>query len=133
MTTIETLLGDLAAGRIEVIDLTAPLSDRTTIIQLPPPFANTDGFQVSTSGGNTAVDANGYRWNGNGSLVISAIPVVYSGATIGRSFRGGERMPMRFDHADHVQSVAAHTSAAASSCRAEKAPAKSASLTNACS
>ena len=46
MTTIETLLGDLAAGRIEVIDLTAPLSDKTTIIQLPPPFANTAGFQL---------------------------------------------------------------------------------------
>lgn len=46
MTTIETLLGDLAAGRIEVIDLTAPLSEKTTIIQLPPPFANTDGFQL---------------------------------------------------------------------------------------
>ena len=46
MTTIDTLLGDLAAGRIEVIDLTAPLSDKTTIIQLPPPFANTNGFQL---------------------------------------------------------------------------------------
>ncbi|MDA0302417.1 MAG: cyclase family protein [Chloroflexi bacterium] len=46
MTTIETLLGDLAAGRIEVIDLTAPLSNQTTIIQLPPPFANTDGFKL---------------------------------------------------------------------------------------
>jgi kynurenine formamidase len=46
MTTIETLLGDLAAGRIEVIDLTAPLSEKTTIIQLPPPFANTDGFRL---------------------------------------------------------------------------------------
>ncbi|MGE3857395.1 MAG: cyclase family protein [Dehalococcoidia bacterium] len=46
MTTIETLLAELAAGRIEVIDLTAPLSEKTTIIQLPPPFANTDGFKL---------------------------------------------------------------------------------------
>ncbi len=46
MTTIDTLLGDLAAGRVEIIDLTAPLTDQTTIIQLPPPFANTNGFQL---------------------------------------------------------------------------------------
>ena len=38
---------------------------------------------MSTSGGNTAVDAAGYRWNGNGSLTVSAIPVFYSGATLG--------------------------------------------------
>ena len=29
-----------------MIDLTAPLSDRTPIIQLPPPFANTPGFAL---------------------------------------------------------------------------------------
>ena len=34
-------------GRIDVIDLTAPLSERTPIIQLPPPFANTRRFELS--------------------------------------------------------------------------------------
>ncbi|MFN8636770.1 MAG: cyclase family protein [Chloroflexota bacterium] len=46
MTTLTTLLADLAAGRVEVIDLTAPLSDDTPVIQLPPPFANTNGFTL---------------------------------------------------------------------------------------
>src|SRR5262245_12381158 len=40
-----SLLSDLSAavtgGQVEVIDLTAPLSDRTPILQLPPPFGNT--------------------------------------------------------------------------------------------
>jgi kynurenine formamidase len=45
-----TLLGDVVAalgdGRLDVIDLTAPLSDRTPILQLPPPFANTQAFAL---------------------------------------------------------------------------------------
>ena len=40
MSTLTTLLADLAAGRVQVTDLPAPLSDRTPVIQLPPPFAN---------------------------------------------------------------------------------------------
>jgi len=46
MTALTTLLADLAAGRVEVVDLTAPLSEATPIIQLPPPFANTRGFAL---------------------------------------------------------------------------------------
>ncbi|MEA3247618.1 MAG: Ig-like domain-containing protein [Gemmatimonadota bacterium] len=46
-------------------------------------FANVDGFAITTSGGNTAVDATGYRWTGNGSLTVNALPVMYSGSSIG--------------------------------------------------
>ena len=46
MSTLTSLLADLAEGRVEMIDLTAPLSDRTPVIQLPPPFANTKGFSL---------------------------------------------------------------------------------------
>ena len=46
MATLADLLSDLAGGRVEVLDLTAPLSDRTPTIQLPPPFANTNGFAL---------------------------------------------------------------------------------------
>ncbi len=46
MTVLSNLLAGLAAGRVEIIDLTAPLSERTPIIQLPPPFANTQGFSL---------------------------------------------------------------------------------------
>jgi kynurenine formamidase len=46
MATLSSLLGDLAAGRVSILDLTAPLSERTPVIQLPPPFANTAGFSL---------------------------------------------------------------------------------------
>jgi kynurenine formamidase len=46
MSVLSDLTAGLADGRVEVIDLTAPLSDRTPILQLPPPFANTQGFAL---------------------------------------------------------------------------------------
>jgi len=46
MSVLSDLSAALAEGRVEVIDLTAPLSDRTPILQLPPPFANTQGFAL---------------------------------------------------------------------------------------
>ena len=46
MTTLTSLLADLAEGRLEIVDLTAPLSEQTPVIQLPPPFANTRGFSL---------------------------------------------------------------------------------------
>jgi kynurenine formamidase len=45
-TVLSELAVGIADGRVEVIDLTAPLSDRTPILQLPPPFANTQGFSL---------------------------------------------------------------------------------------
>ena len=46
MSVLSDLTAALADGRVDVIDLTAPLSDRTPILQLPPPFANTQGFSL---------------------------------------------------------------------------------------
>jgi len=47
-------------------------------------LGNADGFQVSlTNGGNTANDATGYAWWGNGTLTITSIPVMYSGKVVG--------------------------------------------------
>jgi kynurenine formamidase len=46
MSVLSDLTAGLADGRVEVVDLTAPLSDRTPILQLPPPFANTQGFAL---------------------------------------------------------------------------------------
>lgn len=42
---LAALIEGLAAGRIDVIDLTQPLTPTTPVIQLPPPFANTPGFE----------------------------------------------------------------------------------------
>jgi kynurenine formamidase len=46
MNVLSDFTAALAEGRIEVVDLTAPLSDQTPILQLPPPFANTQGFAL---------------------------------------------------------------------------------------
>lgn len=46
MSVLSELTAALADGRVDVIDLTAPLSDRTPILQLPPPFANTQSFAL---------------------------------------------------------------------------------------
>ncbi|MBA2390706.1 MAG: cyclase family protein [Geodermatophilaceae bacterium] len=44
MNVLRDLVAGLAVGSIEVVDLTAPLSEDTPILQLPPPFANTQRF-----------------------------------------------------------------------------------------
>jgi len=47
MALLHDLVAAIAEGRVEVIDLTAPLSEKTPIIQLPPPFANTRRFELT--------------------------------------------------------------------------------------
>ncbi len=47
MSILGSLLAALADGDVEVVDLTAPLSERTPVIQLPQPFANTTGFSLT--------------------------------------------------------------------------------------
>ncbi|MEH3077880.1 MAG: cyclase family protein [Quadrisphaera sp.] len=41
MTVIDALLSAVDSGEVEIVDLTAPLSPETPVLQLPPPFANT--------------------------------------------------------------------------------------------
>lgn len=41
MTVVDSLLSALATGEARIVDLTAPLSPSTPVLQLPPPFANT--------------------------------------------------------------------------------------------
>src|SRR3954465_7672229 len=38
------VLAALASGDVRGVDLTQPLSERTPVIKLPPPFANTPGL-----------------------------------------------------------------------------------------
>lgn len=47
MSVLTDLLTALSDGSVEVVDLTAPLSPRTPILELPEPFANTPGFSLS--------------------------------------------------------------------------------------
>jgi len=44
--TVTALLAALASGEVEVVDLSQPLSERTPVIQLPEPFANTPALKV---------------------------------------------------------------------------------------
>src|SRR6266498_3394373 len=46
MSVLSNLVSGISQGTIEVIDLTAPLSDKTPILQLPDPFANTISFAL---------------------------------------------------------------------------------------
>ncbi|MFI0449949.1 cyclase family protein [Actinomadura sp. 6N118] len=46
MSVLAELLKALAAGSVEVVDLTAPLSESTPILQLPEPFSNTVPFAL---------------------------------------------------------------------------------------
>jgi kynurenine formamidase len=41
---VTELVKALADGSVKVVDLTQPLSERTPVLQLPPPFANTPGL-----------------------------------------------------------------------------------------
>src|SRR5678815_5081206 len=44
MTLLTDLVAALASGEHRVVDLTQPLSERTPVLQLPEPFANTPGL-----------------------------------------------------------------------------------------
>lgn len=44
MSELVSLLSGLQSGAVEIVDLTASLSEETPIIQLPPPFGNTIPF-----------------------------------------------------------------------------------------
>lgn len=46
MGTLADLMSGVRDGRIEVVDLTAPLSEKTPVLRLPPPFANAQGFSL---------------------------------------------------------------------------------------
>ena len=46
MGVLSDLVSGLRAGSIEVLDLTAPLSEQTPILQLPEPFGNTVTFAL---------------------------------------------------------------------------------------
>jgi kynurenine formamidase len=43
---VQGLVAALAAGEVEVVDLTQPLSEHTPILRLPEPFANTPRFRL---------------------------------------------------------------------------------------
>ncbi|SDD30023.1 Kynurenine formamidase [Geodermatophilus telluris] len=79
MSILSTLAEALSTGRIEVVDLTAPLSADTPVIQLPPPFAQTARFELEEL---SRYDDRGPAWYWN-------------------NFRTGEHTGTHFDAPNH--------------------------------
>jgi kynurenine formamidase len=52
----------IAAGSVEIVDLTAPLTNSTPVLRLPEPFANTINFQLEEI---SRYDERGPRWYWN--------------------------------------------------------------------
>lgn len=79
MSTLSTLVTALQVGQIEIIDLTAPLSSDTPILQLPPEFGQTANFELEQI---SAYDDRGPAWYWN-------------------NFRSGEHTGTHFDAPNH--------------------------------
>jgi kynurenine formamidase len=79
MSTLTALADALTGGSIEVVDLTAPLSAETPIIQLPPEFGQTASFALEEI---SRYDDRGPGWYWN-------------------NFRSGEHTGTHFDAPNH--------------------------------
>ncbi len=62
LDTLASFVEGLISGSIDVVDLTQPLSERTPMIQLPPPFANTPSW---TTHEISRYDEKGPAWYWN--------------------------------------------------------------------
>jgi kynurenine formamidase len=62
MTVLETLVAELVAGRVKVVDLTQPLGPGTPVIGLPPMFASSPGVSMDVI---SQYDERGPAWYWN--------------------------------------------------------------------
>ena len=62
MPVLADLLDALRTGRVEIVDLTAPLHSGTPVIKLPPPFANAAPFALTE---RSRFDERGPAWYWN--------------------------------------------------------------------
>src|SRR3984885_6414202 len=60
---LSTVLEELNAGRLRVVDLTQPLSPQTPLLPLPPQFNNTPAFRIWAL---SRYDERGPAWYWNG-------------------------------------------------------------------
>ena len=79
MSLLSSFAEALASGSLDVVDLTAPLSSTTPVIQLPPPFAQTARFELEEL---SRYDDRGPAWYWN-------------------NFRTGEHTGTHFDAPNH--------------------------------
>jgi kynurenine formamidase len=62
VSVLADLMDALQTGRVEVVDLTAPLHSGTPVLQLPPPFANANPFELTEM---SRYDERGPAWYWN--------------------------------------------------------------------
>ena len=62
MTVLDTLIAELVAGKVKVVDLTQPLGPDTPVIGLPPMFAASPGVSIETI---SKYDEKGPAWYWN--------------------------------------------------------------------
>lgn len=62
MPVLTELLAAIASGKVELVDLTAPLTASTPVLKLPEPFANTISFRLEEI---SHYDERGPRWYWN--------------------------------------------------------------------
>ena len=62
MGVVADLAAGVADGSVEVVDLTARLSERTPVLVLPPPLVNTPGFSLQEL---SRYDERGPAWYWN--------------------------------------------------------------------
>jgi kynurenine formamidase len=62
MSLLSELVAAISANRVEIIDLTAPLTPTTPVLKLPEPFANTISFGLEEI---SRYDERGPRWYWN--------------------------------------------------------------------
>ncbi len=61
-SVLAQLVAELASGRLKVVDLTTPLGPDTTVIELPPVFAQSPGVTITEI---SRYDSNGPAWYWN--------------------------------------------------------------------
>lgn len=59
---LDSMTQALAAGDVQILDLSQPITPETPVIQLPPPFANTPGFKKHEIS-NYDAKGPGWYWN----------------------------------------------------------------------
>ncbi|WP_246237119.1 cyclase family protein [Actinomadura chibensis] len=81
------LLAAVDDGSVEIVDLTAPLSDRTPILQLPEPFANTVPFRLKEI---SRYDDRGPAWYWNDIETGEHVGTHFDAPVHWATGRGGE-------------------------------------------
>ncbi|MUN41516.1 cyclase family protein [Actinomadura litoris] len=87
MSVLAQLLDAVAGGTVEVVDLTAPLSERTPILRLPEPFANTVPFSLREI---SRYDERGPGWYWNDITTGEHVGTHFDAPVHWATGRGGE-------------------------------------------